>query len=45
MGDCHCQESQMVVEDGIIVRLRVEEDIFSYTCTRTDDALADRPAI
>lgn len=44
MGYCS-ERYLMIVEDGIIVRLRVEEDIISYTCTRTDDALDDRSVI
>lgn len=38
MGRCS-QRYLMVVEDGVIMRLRVEEDILKYSCTRAADAL------
>jgi peroxiredoxin len=39
MGRCS-QRYLMIVESGIITRLRVEEDILQYACTRAADALA-----
>jgi peroxiredoxin len=33
----------MVVQDGIIVRLKVEEDILNYACTRPTELLDSQP--
>jgi peroxiredoxin len=40
MGRCS-QRYLMIVEDGVILRLRVEEDMLKYSCTRAADALEE----